>query len=425
MTHQVLIIIGLSFFLSLSLVFIIGSPIFIEISTSSLSDMILGQSFPPLANTVFQFFMVFCMKHLNISHLRFAEDWALREPVQGQYIWTPMKNRLDFMRSHGYSVFLTFQSNGPDWAIDKHNDFSATFKNVTQFETFLHSWFSTFLLYKDVIKKVQFGNEWVSNYWFVGSASEFSLYANVFYNISKQYWPDIPVVLGGFSTGSLRALAALYNVSSKYQTDEGIVYEGASLDSLRSSVEAKDAIYRTETVVSNTSYDYIDLHLYDDCDNFGLYWQMMINLTIRLGKGTFPFVCTEFGGPNMNWEPFINRISGNYHAKHLQRCLQSLGKLNLSEIYYFQIVTSASSSVEHRQSQLFNDLLMMKPSFYVLQNAKNGKITYVYEYIILYSVIITSLISVLIITIIKCFKKDEKIEPTPNDELRDLSVLSN
>ena len=397
------------FFLFFIFLFLISIPYSIDLKESLNENMTMGMSFPPLTNSLLETFTLINMKNLNISFIRFAEDWSLREPSKGNYNWIPMKNRLDFFRKNNFKVFLTFQSKGPIWATNLRNDYSATFKNNSEFEEFLHKWFLTFSSYSDVIYKVQFGNEWMSKYWFIGSEEQFSTYSNIFYNISKFYWPNTPVVLGGFSIGALRALSAFFNFTNYFRDDNGIVYEGEKLNSFRSSDEVHEVIKRTEYVISNTSYDIIDLHLYHDYSNFGIYIHMINNLTNKFGKSTFPIICTEFGGPNSNWESFLNFLSWNYHANIIHSILRTISQLNISEAYFFQLVSYFGASNEHSNSVLLNNFLIIKPTYYIIQYMKNSKISYFFIYYLIYSGFLTILLFIILI-IIELFKKNIIVE---------------
>ena len=407
MAHTALKTLTLLYVVSFSGLFLLSYPFTLDVEDDHVENITLGLSFPPF-NYGLEEFTAMNMEAMEISILRLAEDWAFREPSPGDYKWSSMQDRLEFCREHGYKLFLTFQSNGPDWAIDESNPRSATFKNVSQFESFLDAWFTHFADYSDVIHKLQFGNEWVSDYWFIGSAEQFTTYANSFYSIAKSYWPETPIVLGGFATGSLRAFAALYNLTDTYLDDNGNEYTGAELDTLRTSSEAITAIYRTEYVLSNTSFDMLDLHLYADYEHFGLYVDTINYLTTKLGLGEFPLVSTEFGGPNIFMETFWNGLSWAYQAQHLQACIQALDRLNISEAYYFKLVASSSSSEQHRRSGVYNEVFILKPSYYALQAANTGEMEINFLYLLLSAAPVAFVMGILRWVAIKMKRKTEQ-----------------
>jgi hypothetical protein len=78
-----------------------------------------------------------------------------------------------------------------------------------------------------------------------------------------------------------------------------------------------------------------------------------------------PLISTEMGGPNRLW----GRADPQYQAQMTAKYFDTLDHLDISEVYYFIMVESTSSSNMNRKSSLVNNLLAIKPAYFIFQEA--------------------------------------------------------
>jgi hypothetical protein len=161
----------------------------------------IGISFPTVADASQRSFAKTHLDSLGIKKIRFAEEWSLREPTQGIFNWGPLDNKISWVINNNYELLFTIQSNGPVWACGQQNTKSCVFLNNNDFKNYIDS---LLLRYPNQIDKIQFENEWQSDFWYVGNAQEFIDANNILYNSVKTLSPSTKVVLGGFTTISLR-----------------------------------------------------------------------------------------------------------------------------------------------------------------------------------------------------------------------------
>ena len=181
-----------------------------------LTNLSIGISFPPVSDDTQRNFAKTHLDFLNITKIRFDESWELREPTQGVFNWQPLDDRISWANDNGYEIMLTIQSNGPAWACSSvQNGQSCVFNDNSFFQIYIDSLLKR---YPNEIDKIQFGNEWQSDYWYAGNANDFIQANNIVYNAVQNYSPLTQVVLGGFSTIALRFLAGCNGyVSSFYE----------------------------------------------------------------------------------------------------------------------------------------------------------------------------------------------------------------
>lgn len=106
---------------------------------SCVTHVRLGISFTPLSDPVQMQFSQEHLDTLNVSMFRFAESWKLREAVQGIYNWGPLDARFNWIEQNAYSVLLTIQSDGPDWACNPalQNSLSCAFTDSVAFRYYI------------------------------------------------------------------------------------------------------------------------------------------------------------------------------------------------------------------------------------------------------------------------------------------------
>jgi hypothetical protein len=332
-----------------------------------LTNLSLGLSFPPVKNSEERAFTLEQLEALGIEHIRIAEDWSYREPTEGEFKWEPLDKRIEWVTQNEISLLLTIQSNGPAWACDpgQRNERSCVYRNPGDFETYISE---LLLRYPDQIEKIQFGNEWASDYWYPGTAEEFAIFNNILYQAVKQYSPRTEVVLGGLSTDQVRVLAFCQGVIEEYYRIDGELI-GKRDDQICSSEDFTDFVERLDYVIQNAEYDLIDFHFYDDAEAWPLYFQAAFE---RFPE-PYPVIISEFGGPNLYWEqPYSDQLQ----AERLEEYLNILSEMEVSEAYYFKLVQSYSAHPSHHESGLFRELdggLIAKPAFFVFQGFSQGK----------------------------------------------------
>jgi hypothetical protein len=228
--------------------------------TSPLTNLQLGLSFPPVSNANQRSFTKEQLDALEVHMIRFAEDWRNREPEKGTFIWRPLEERLTWVRENQISLLLTVQSNGPDWACDpiKQNERSCVYRDPQEFTNYINA-----LLRKhpNQIDKIQFGNEWLSDYWYAGSANDFVQFNNILYEAVQRYSPQTQVVLGGIAYGTLEALAFCEDAINIFRPSQSTkVIEDRDVCATSEVLAARE---RMEYVLTNAHYDMLDLHFYD------------------------------------------------------------------------------------------------------------------------------------------------------------------
>ena len=331
----------------------------LSIELTPLIQLELGLSFPPVNNADQREFTEEQLEALSVRLVRFAENWRNREPEPGRYNWTPLDGRLDWVQENRVSLLLTIQSNGPDWACDPdyRNERSCVYLDQQDFSNYVHALLQR---YPNQIDKIQFGNEWMSQYWYAGSAQDFVRFHNILYEAVQTHSPHTLVVLGGFSYGTLKVMAFCEGYLDTYEAIRG----GQVIELNRNECETSEAHAIRERilfVLENAFYDLLDFHFYDDVEN----WPIILDVSQELFPTESPIIVSEFGGPNLFWElPY----SDEFQAERLVEYIQTLDLMGIEEAYFFKLVQSDSASPAHRQSGLFmvdNGVLIPKPAYEV------------------------------------------------------------
>lgn len=317
----------------------------------------LGISFLPVADITQQNFSAAHITPLNLKRFRFAEDWKIREPVQGVRNWDGFDSRIQFAYENGLSVFLTVQSNGPDWASVTANARSSVFANDSEFAGYAADLVARS---NGKVDKIQFGNEWMTSYWYIGTGDDFVRFNNILYAEAKAVNPGIKVVLGGFSTGVIGILSLVYGRTTQFKDDDGIIHYANEVPAFVASAEGSAILSKIETVTKTAQFDMVDLHLYDDPEN----WQVYIDFFEELFPGK-EIIVSEFGGPNLNYEAYTDE----YHAKRLLDYIKAIDTAGITEAYYYSLVELSTSSPSHVKSGIIRPDYSLKPGYYVFQNA--------------------------------------------------------
>ncbi|BDS10134.1 T9SS type A sorting domain-containing protein [Aureispira anguillae] len=320
-----------------------------------LNNLTLGISFPPVADNTQRSFAKNHLDFLGVTKIRFAENWAFREPSQGNFNWQPLDDRINWAYNNGYEILLTIQSNAPNWACSVlQNPQSCVFNNNNDFKTYIDLLLQR---YPNKISKIQFGNEWQASYWYVGSANDFIQANNILYHAVQTHSPTTKVVLGGFTTISLRFLAGCNGYVNSFYDDDGVFYDATYLATHCPTPAIQNVVNRIDSVLQYAEYDMIDLHFYDDVEQWDDYY---LNFSDTISK---PIIVSEFGGPNMNYEPY----SDAFQADRIFKYVNTLDSLQIAEAYFFKLVEGTANPA-HSTSGLIDDTtLLEKPAYHLFK----------------------------------------------------------
>lgn len=316
-----------------------------------------GLSFPPVADDSQRAFTAEHLDALNVHRLRFAEHWGLREPSPGEFNWGPLDDRLQWAEEQGISVLLTIQSNGPDWACGTRNDQSCVFLKESDFRTFVRALLQR---HPNRIDKIQFGNEWNDTFNYVGSAADYVRFNNILYEEVQVESASTHVVLGGLSIGAMTALSACTGRIDEV-CDDGNILTGSEIDEACNEIYP-DLLARVQTVLNQARYDLLDIHLYDDAENWAEHLA-----AIREIAPNKPILVSEFGGPNI----FCEDSDPDHQAERLEVYLATLCQLgDIEEAYFFKLVERGDGSA-HERSGLIDTDLNLKPAYSVFQRRES------------------------------------------------------
>lgn len=320
-----------------------------------LSHTTLGLSFPPVADDEQRAFTAPILNELGVKNIRIGEDWNLRQPTEAEYNWGPLDKRMAWISENNLNVFLTIQSNGAEWACQSPmNERSCVYQDLDAFETYLSLLLTR---YPNQIKWIQFGNEWQSEFWFAGSAEQYVMTQNILYQTVKSIEPTIQVVLGGFTTISLRFMAGCGGNEIEFTNDEGERFDQNNLPELCTSQEYEEVLDRITYVLDHATYDQVDLHLYDDPEQWGIYLAHFRTMSHA------PIIVTEFGGPNVNLEP----KNDEYQAERLEDYIRTLDSLEVQEAFFFKLVEGTNNPAHETSGLIKGRRLKRKPSFEVFK----------------------------------------------------------
>jgi len=315
-----------------------------------------GMSFPPFANSFQINFTARELKALAIDRIRIAVDWRNRQPEQETFYWDPMDERMTAAQENNISVFLTIASVCPDWACLAPGSDNANLFDEDAFRIFVE----TLLTRYPNIDKIQFGNEWETGledgtaYTDNSSIEKFVSYTNILYDVVQSLSPGTQVVLGGLTRTF--PIVAYFVDNETYPDFSGIDLAffmtedllKARIDKIKTAYDEKKIKQNIAYVFENARYDMLDIHLYDDPENWSAYLSVL--------PQDKPIVVSEFGGPNSEFE----NTSPYYHAERMDDYIDAIEDLPVIEAYYFKLVESDESY--HQDSGLFYSSLIMKPA---------------------------------------------------------------
>ncbi|OUS23782.1 hypothetical protein A9Q99_27495 [Gammaproteobacteria bacterium 45_16_T64] len=322
-----------------------------------------GLSYPGVSDAEGREFTRTNLQALSLTRIRFDEAWMYREPVEGEFNWGPLDERMQWLADNNISVMLTVQSNGPDWACEPtlSNERTCVFSDSDKFEGYIQTLLQR---YPNQIELIQFGNEWLASYWFLGTAQDFVEYNNIVYQSVQRYSPSTKVVLGGFASGSLSIISyCAGDIDQYFEEQTGDLVDASQREAVCNSELVLSSQDMLNAVLESAEFDYLDVHLYDDVENWNTYLS-----TIRRAVGeSVPVVVGEFGGPNLIWE---QPYSDEFQATRLGQYLDALSDMDIKEAYYFKLVQSESALAAHWESGLYRleeGEYIKKPAFDVFE----------------------------------------------------------
>jgi len=328
-------------------------------SSAARIDYNLGISFPPVADQTQRDFTQPLLEELNVEIIRIGEKWSFREPTEGNFNWSSLDERINWAQQNDLKVLLTIQSNGPDWACSNlQNTNSCVYEDNQKFKNYIELLLQR---HPNKIDKIQFGNEWQSDFWYIGNEQQFVTASNIVYDAVQTYSPQTQFVLGGFTAISLRFMAGCNGLVDQFYDDEGNSYDQTDFSTFCNSLEFQTVFNRINYVLQNANYDLVDAHLYDDAEK----WEFYIdNLAAMVDK---PIIITEFGGPNVNIEP----TDDAYQSNRLEVYINSIIEMDVEEAYFFKLVEGTNNPA-HQESGLINSPdLTKKLSYFTFKDFNN------------------------------------------------------
>ncbi len=304
----------------------------------SLQQLELGISYQPLADEKQVNLTLESLPELGADRIRISEDWAEREPADDEFDWDGLDEKLNFFEQNNFLVILTIESLGPDWVCDPElkNEKSCVFTDSGEFREYIENLLMDGRAAK--IDKIQFGNEWPSTHWFIGPPETLVEYNNILYSeVQKIPENERPLVaLGGLPIGSIQWLAFC---DDPPWIDEFIAGDGSAVTSdMRESIcpdsRIQEMLQRVRCVLEmeppceEALFDALDLHLYDDVENWSAYTQMF-----RSWVPFKPFIASEFGGPNILAENYTD----DYHNERFYLYVKKLDEEGFLEGLHFRL----------------------------------------------------------------------------------------
>jgi len=303
--------------------------------------MTLGISDPPVESVEQRDLTKEHMDGLGVRHLRFSENWKDREPQQGIYQWSSLDSKMKFVQENWYSLFLTIEANGPDWACSSvRSEQSCVFQNNQDLKNYVEALLRR---YPGKISKLQFGNEMLLEKSYAGSAEDYVAAQRIVYQAAKEHSPSTKVVLGGFSAGTIGRFVVCEGRRKFPIYHKGeVVKESAQLCSEPWVVKESAGVKK---ILEQAQFDAIDLHLFYDVQ----YWEHYADHFKQMVPDV-QMIVSEFGGPmiklcNVNFlkctmglVEIEKNYSDQYHSQRILDYLLTLNRSSIDEAYYFRLV---------------------------------------------------------------------------------------
>ena len=122
------------------------------------------------------------------------KNWRIRQPRADRPAnFAPLQKRIADLKTAGFHVLLTVQSDAPPWACEKPQNPCQIAENAP-FEIYVSELLTA--VGKD-LDAIQFGNEWDQKY--PGTAADYLRSYQRFANTVRQQRPNLTLVLGGIT----------------------------------------------------------------------------------------------------------------------------------------------------------------------------------------------------------------------------------
>lgn len=296
------------------------------------------------------------LRELGALHIRIEDIWTQRQKVAGPFDWKPLEERLHFAAQLGLKVFLHVPARGPRWAVGQpRNDRAHVFTRMDAFGVYCDTLAKRF---GERLHAVQFGNEWQVEYWYPGTPEQFLEAHNRFAQAFRTHSPGTRIVMGGFSIGVLRTLSALDGHDTPLYDKQGKPLSKTRRDRYLASDRVRAVEERIRIVMAGADYDVLDAHVYADAE----YWHAYVSSLRNRFPGN-PVVVSEFGGPDLRYEP----ADSAYAAMRMAVYLETLNAMEVEEAYFFRMHPTPTMSSSHAMSWLIGPE-GRQPSFNVIRD---------------------------------------------------------
>ena len=338
----------------------------------------LGISYPPVSDERQRGFSAEHITDLHARIIRFEDQWALRQAdASAPFVWSGLDAKLDWVVAEDLSLMLTIGVSVPMWACDpaKVSPRTCVPSDLDQFRAYVTALLDHMIeRYGRVpADRIQFGNEWLSDFWYPGTGDDFVLQANVVYDAVHAASPATTVVLGSLATSQIAVVAYCEGRVDRYWssgdgTPPGVWHEAADREAVCGTEAAVAARTKVTTVFEQARYDAVDQHLYDDVEQWPAYLATLREVLIPAGRLPMDVIVSEFGGPNTWLEPDDEA----YQAERLPLYVETLDAEGVTEALFFSLVERPDDSTGgptfHNRSGLMRDEdLTAKPAYWVFR----------------------------------------------------------
>jgi len=332
----------------------------------AVTDLELGIAFPGVSSPEALQKTIAALTDFSQSYVRIGEHWSLRETADDVFSWGPLETRLDAFSAAGIKVLLSIESHEwPAWlsSTGAHSE-TAT---LDQFRYFVRE---LLRLYGDRIEYIQFGNEWnweIDTY-FAGDENAFIDYTNILGEEVTSWRNSVsgstPVhVLGSFAGGN--QLAYDQGLLSSIVIDGTPVYT-EKVSAYGALPQSERVTVRTRHVLQDAAFEMLDIHLYDNVQDWDKSVSAYQQALADVGKSSLPLIVSEFGGPwATDLYPEFGKPSPNILADRLVSYVHTLDGLPVSVAFFFKL-NESSEPEYHNDSFLIDRWGSHMPAYGVL-----------------------------------------------------------
>jgi hypothetical protein len=316
-----------------------------------------GISHPPLKGTVGSDgvdaleFSSSALARFNVKWISTTEFWTWRQPTRNTFAWKIFDEKVAFAKKHSLQIFLVIAGDAPSWACSPAAPRDGEYCPLHDTESK-----NAFLAFVEELLRrsngslgaVAFGNEWDRGSWIGFPAEEFIERSNAVFDAAKRIAPQVKVVAGSLSVGYLQWEAACAGLIPKVVDME--TYSGSEVtEYCAQKFPARNK--KVQQVLRHLKSDAIDLHLYDDPEN----WTMYVERISRTWQGRSLWI-SEFGGPNQIAEPY----SEAQHALKIANYVRAIRTLPASLALHFKLLEDGENYPTHLHSAFFRSDLSPK-----------------------------------------------------------------